>query len=141
MDEERDDMKTAYAASLGLTLLLASAPAHAQSDMKGMSHHDHGAAAARAAPDDPASKAYRDANAKMHADMGVTLSGDADADFLRSMIPHHQGAIDMAKIVLRYGKDPAVRKLAEDIVAAQEREIAEMNERLAAFEKARALPK
>ena len=74
----------------------------------------------------PASLALRGANDKMHRDMAITLTGNADADFVRSMIPHHQGAIDMAKIVLAFGKDPEIRKLAEAIVAAQEKEIAEM---------------
>ncbi|WP_454848333.1 CopM family metallochaperone [Rhizobium binxianense] len=72
------------------------------------------------------STAFSEANAKMHKDMAIQYSGDADADFVRSMIPHHQGAIDMAKIELQYGKDPELRKLAENIVKAQEAEIADM---------------
>jgi uncharacterized protein (DUF305 family) len=74
----------------------------------------------------PSSLAFRGSSEKMHRDMAVPLTGDADADFVRSMIPHHQGAIDMAKIVLAFGKDPEIRQLAEAIVAAQEKEIAEM---------------
>ncbi|WFU09615.1 DUF305 domain-containing protein [Rhizobium sp. CB3090] len=73
------------------------------------------------------SKAFNDAMAKMHKDMTITYSGDADADFVRGMIPHHQGAIDMAKIELKYGKDPELRKLAEGVIKAQEAEIKEMN--------------
>jgi uncharacterized protein (DUF305 family) len=73
------------------------------------------------------SKAFNDAMGKMHKDMMITYSGDADADFVRGMIPHHQGAIDMAKIELKYGKDPELRKLAQAVVTAQEAEIKEMN--------------
>jgi uncharacterized protein (DUF305 family) len=79
----------------------------------------------------PASQAFAKANADMHAAMAIEYSGDADVDFARGMIPHHQGAIDMAKVVLEHGKDPELRKLAEEIVAAQEKEIAFMKEWLA----------
>jgi hypothetical protein len=66
------------------------------------------------------------AMSRMMADMGVTPSGDVDHDFLAMMIPHHQGAIDMAKAVLRYGKDEQVRRIAQGIVVEQEQEIAVM---------------
>jgi len=74
----------------------------------------------------PSTKAYQAANDKMMKDMGANMTGDADRDFVGGMIPHHAGAIDMAKIELQYGKDPMLRKLAQDIIAAQEKEIAEM---------------
>lgn len=89
--------------------------------------HQH-APSASAATASPADKAMQDANAKMHHDMDIKPSGDIDTDFIRGMIPHHQGAIDMAKVVMTYGKDPEVRKLAEAIVKAQEGEIAWMQE-------------
>lgn len=74
-------------------------------------------------------KAYMEAMDKMHPPMmqGV-MDPDPDAAFIKGMIPHHQGAIDMAKIVIQHGKDPEVRKLAEDIIKAQENEIDWMNE-------------
>ena len=56
----------------------------------------------------------------------VPATGDTDQDFVAMMIPHHQGAIDMAKAELANGKDPEMRKLAEDIVKAQETEITQM---------------
>jgi len=76
----------------------------------------------------PSIKGFEDANAKMHKDMDITFSGNADVDFARSMIPHHQGAIDMAKVVQAYGKDPEIKKLANDIIKAQESEIAWMQD-------------
>jgi hypothetical protein len=73
-----------------------------------------------------ASKAYAAANAKMHAGMNIVFTGDSDVDFVKGMIPHHEGAVDMARIVLKHGKDPEVKKVAEEIIKAQESEIAWM---------------
>ncbi len=61
----------------------------------------------------------------------VPMTGNADRDFAAMMIPHHQGAIDMARAELSHGTDPAMRRLARAIVAAQEREIAVMRAWLA----------
>lgn len=58
-------------------------------------------------------------------------SGNPDIDFLSMMIPHHEGAVEMARLVLVHGRDPATRRLAEDIIASQSIEIAGMRQRLA----------
>lgn len=71
----------------------------------------------------PSTEAFLKANAKMHEAMNVDFTGDADVDFVRAMIPHHEGAVEMAKIARDYGDDPDVRKLAENIIASQQAEI------------------
>jgi uncharacterized protein (DUF305 family) len=64
---------------------------------------------------------------KMHMAMGaVVRSGNSDVDFVRLMLPHHQAAIDMAKTQLLYGKDPQMRRLAQEIITDQQSEIALM---------------
>ena len=70
--------------------------------------------------------------ARMMADMHAPgYSGQADADFLAMMIPHHAGAVDMARLVLQHGRDPVTRQLAADIIASQTIEIESMTRRLA----------
>jgi hypothetical protein len=63
---------------------------------------------------------------KMMNDMTVTPTGDVDADFVAMMVPHHQGAIDMAIAVLRHGRNPQIRRLAQEIIVTQQQEIAAM---------------
>jgi uncharacterized protein (DUF305 family) len=68
---------------------------------------------------------------RMMRDMHASpATGDPDRDFLAMMIPHHQGAVDMARLVLAHGRDPLTRQLAEEILAAQTIEIQAMAERL-----------
>ncbi len=75
---------------------------------------------------DQATREYIEANKKMHHGMTIEYTGDADLDFVRGMIPHHQGAVDMAKTQLTYGTDEELKSLSRAIIEAQEREIAFM---------------
>ena len=63
---------------------------------------------------------------RMHQAMAVPSTGDPDRDFAAMMIPHHQGAIDMAEVELRFGKDERLRRLAQGIIVEQRQEIAVM---------------
>ena len=95
-------------------------------------HAGHGGAASPASSPSlsgsDVSKALHESHAAMDRQMmSVPMTGDPDRDFLAMMIPHHQGAIDMARIVIASGKKPEVRKFAEDIIAHQQAEIDLMN--------------
>ncbi len=88
---------------------------------------------ASAAPgaDTPAATANKATMQRMMTAMDVPATGDADRDFVTEMLPHHQGAIDMARVELRYGHDPALQKLARGIIASQAKEEAFMKHWLA----------
>jgi uncharacterized protein (DUF305 family) len=132
MEETRMNRFAAITAAAAITLAGAGLPgSSALAQHAGHGSHSGHSTAKPTATDSAATKAYRAANDKMHKDMDIAFTGDADADFARGMIPHHQGAVDMAKIVLQYGKDPEIRKLAEDVVRSQETEIKFMREWLA----------
>ena len=109
---------------LAAALALLALPAAAQ-------HAGHGAPATRGVQETAATREYRAANDRMHRDMAIAFTGNADRDFAAAMIPHHQGAIDMANTVLRHGADPEMRALAQNIIRAQEAEIAQLRAFLA----------
>jgi uncharacterized protein (DUF305 family) len=76
----------------------------------------------------PADQAYMQSMMAMHKQLrSQTMTGDADRDFMTMMIPHHQAAIDMASAELKYGKNPKLRAMAQQIITAQQREIDQMH--------------
>lgn len=119
------------ATGLSPILFALACGAYAQEASQDHSGHDMGAMTQSAPVDaaaNPASQGYAEAMEKMHEDMAVEPTGNADADFVIGMIPHHQAAIDMARVVLEHGEDPEIRELAQEIITAQEGEIKWMNE-------------
>ena len=124
-------MKTIHTL-LSALLLCAATTSQAQ-------HQGHGApakAATAATAVAPSTAEFEAGATRMHSGMALTYTRNADIDFARGMIPHHQGAIDMAQVQLRHGKDPAMRKLATEIIQAQEKEIAFLRDWLAKHDKA-----
>lgn len=114
--------------ALAVALLLSLAtPALAQEAMP----HDADAAPARSAVETAAAAAFAAANAKMHEDMGIDYTGDPDAAFVKGMIAHHQGAVDMANVILQFGEDEEIATFARKVIADQSAEIAWLREWLA----------
>jgi len=93
--------------------------------------HAHDGAAAGAPPQGGFATGMHAAMVEMSKAMeAAPMTGDPDKDFLAMMIPHHEGAVEMARLVLLHGRDPLVRRLAEEIIAGQQTEIGAMSERL-----------
>ena len=71
---------------------------------------------------------FQKAMDKMHKDMNFNSTGNIDIDFLKGMIPHHQGAIDMSEELIKKTKDPELKAFAQEIIAAQKAEIKQMQD-------------
>ena len=121
-------------AALGVTALTGLFLAALTLTLKPIAAHRHEtgvslaeAKASRAGISDPAFYAeIANVNARMHDDMEIEHSGNIDRDFVRMMIPHHQGAIDMARVLLKYGQDERLKRLAQSIIVEQGQEITYM---------------
>ena len=102
---------------------------HGSMQKGGMQHgsDSHGSAKPKG-DSSPSSLAFHGVNQKMHDGMDITFTGNADADFVRGMIPHHQGAVDMAEKALTQAEHEELRSLAQTIIDAQTAEIAQLEE-------------
>ena len=119
----------AFAVSIAVSMPVAFAQTSTPADsMAGMDM-----SATKSSHDDEATKAFQAADHSMMSGMSnIEYTGNADHDFVTHMIPHHQGAVAMAKVELKYGKDAKLRALAKEIIASQDKEIAFMKQWLAA---------
>ncbi|MBE7246743.1 MAG: DUF305 domain-containing protein [Actinomycetospora chiangmaiensis] len=110
--------------ALALGLTVAAGAAAAQHLSHAPSGHAHGSGPT--GTDTPATREFKAAHGAMMRAMDVPYTGDPDVDFRIQMIPHHQGAIAMARVALARATDPWTRQLAEAVIVEQQREIAEM---------------
>ena len=115
-----------FAAIVLLSAGLAG-PALAQASHDHRSMPGHGMGKTKPDPKDTVSTvAFKAADAAMMKEMDVAYTGDPDVDFRTHMIPHHRGAVAMAKVALTHAKDPETRAMAQTIIDDQEKEIADM---------------
>ena len=111
------------AAAVSLLVASAALAQTAQQGHSAMPGAPGGAAMAQHRPE------MRQAMEKMNRDMiGVPMTGNPDRDFAAMMVPHHQGALDMARAYLQEGKDPEMRRMAEKTIQDQEKDIRELRE-------------
>lgn len=119
------------AMALGLALPTAAAlaqapqPSSATAGMSGMNAGTHPKETPAVSGENGtlSTSAFQAADKSMMQKMAAPYTGDTDKDFVAHMMPHHEGAVEMAKIELQYGKDPALKRLAREIVRSQAREI------------------
>lgn len=130
-------MAAAAATAIAATAVIAqtksnpTTPPAAGMDMGAMKPAKKATPDGKAATASGASDEMMKAMDGMRGRMPKSMSGNADRDFMQMMIPHHQGAIDMARIELKHGKDASVKAMARKIIKDQEREIAQMKSMLA----------
>jgi uncharacterized protein (DUF305 family) len=122
-----------------LTVLAMTCTVHAGGVFAQTASDAHGSMAgmdmsgSHAASDSASTKAFQAADQSMMGGMSdAPYTGNTDRDFVAHMIPHHEGAVKMAEVELKYGKDAKLRALARDIIAAQKKEISFMSQWLAA---------
>jgi uncharacterized protein (DUF305 family) len=107
----------------GRFLRVAAAVVLVAASARAQAPHPHGAMSAF-------DRTMAESMSRMDKDMSIAHTGDPDRDFAAMMIPHHQGAIDMAKAELQFGRDPVLRRLAEGIIVEQQQEIELMRREL-----------
>jgi uncharacterized protein (DUF305 family) len=117
-------------AAVATLVLVVERPADAGHRMSS-SQHDHSAVLRRDSPPEGGAgptfySELSQVNARMHEGMEIAPGGDIDRDFMRMMIPHHQGAVGMARVLLKYGHDERLKRLAQSIIVEQGQEIAYM---------------
>ncbi|WP_448192895.1 CopM family metallochaperone [Azospirillum sp. sgz301742] len=94
-----------------------------QGMMQGQGQGRHQGRGAQAMPADPASRGYMESMRTMNRNMRKPMTGNADQDFARMMVAHHQGAVDMARVEIEHGTDPDLKAMAQKVVDDQTKEI------------------